>query len=323
VKRGVLALVALVAACVPTEPERDPRGGISVTFLPSEATAGVPFQTNDGWTVTIEKTALRAQASAASQALGGYGGGAGRPHVIDPRYQCELRATGLAPGPAAVYVMLQTFDPKWGEEVDDTDVCAVDPVTVRRFKTYADDIVVTPEVLAGTDYQYEPAPSFYVKAKAVKDGRVLSFDWALAIATTAPDLGSWDDNGMWRPSGSLLDDVVTVLPNQGVPARFEVHFESFFAGGIDPLAAADTNGDGVVTPDELRQVKLTCRTYVDYSSSSSSSSGYTDDDDDSYSSSGETVTECHTLMDQLLLQGATILAKRATNSPGASPKSAK
>ena len=307
-----LALLALIAACVPTEPEKDPRGGISVTFLPSEATAGAPFQTNDGWTVTIEKTAMRAQASAASQSLGGYGGGSGQPHVIDPRYECELRATGMAPGPAAVYVMLQTFDPKWGQEIEDTDVCAVDPLTLRRFKTYADDVVVTPELLDGTDYQYANTPSFYVKGKAVKDGRTLSFDWALGISTSPPDLGMWDENGTWKPSGSLLDNVVNVMPNKGVPARFEVHFESFFAGGIDPLAAADTNGDGVVTPDELRQVKLTCDTYTDYSSSSSSSGGYTDDDDDDASSgSPGSVTQCHTLMDQLLLQGATILGKSA------------
>jgi hypothetical protein len=312
-----LAILALIAACVPTEPERDPRGGISVTFLPSEATAGVPFQTNDGWTVTIEKTALRAQASAASQALGGYGGGAGRPHVFDPRYECELRATGLAPGPTAVYIMLQTYDPHWDDEVDDSDVCAVDPLTLRRFRSYADNVVVTPEVLDGTDYQYASTPSFYVKARAEKDGRVLSFDWALAISTSAPDLGSWDENGMWKPSGSLFDNVVNVLPNQGVPARFEVHFESFFGGGVEPLAAADANGDGAVTPDELREVKLTCSTYTDYSSSSSgdasssgyvSSSGYTDDDDDD--SAYGSGTQCHTLMDQLLLQGATILAKR-------------
>lgn len=325
-----VAFFALLMACVPTEPEKDPRGGVSVTFAPSEATAGKPFQSSDGWTVQFEKVALRAVALGRPQniGLGGYGSG-GNARLFDPSYACELRVTSLSPGPVAVSVQMQTFDPRWGERIEDGDICAVDELTLRRFKTYSDDTLVTPELLEPDEYgaYYSGnSPSLYAKGFATKNNRRIMFDWAFAVETSSIPAGEYDDNGVWHPKQEAAESIVNVEANKGAPAKFEVHFESLFARGIDELAAADKNGDGVISPDELRAVDLACEDSTanasssGYSSSGYSSSGYTDDDDDfaPYPSPKNPRTgspdtdQCVTLLDQLVRQGTTVLGKIPT-----------
>lgn len=315
------AVLALVAACVPTEPEKFPRGGVAVRFAPSEATAGAPFTSSDGWTVTLEKTALHARASVLQQAIGredyGYGGTGSLPHIFDPRYACELRLSGLAPGPAMVAVELVAMDPRWQYNSAEESVCAVDPVTLKRFKTFADDARLTspPDMLEPDHYVVTYGPNVYVKGSAVKDGRVVSFDLALSASSvsTRSTVGELDENGVWHPLDPDDGSSVNIVANQGTPARFEVHFESLFAGGIEPLAAADADGDGEVTAEELYAVALACDSTNASSSSSSSSSGsFGDDDDDFGYDDFPPELRCPTLLNQLARQASSVLWVKPT-----------
>ena len=305
-----------------------------MTFAPSEATAGAPWQSRDGWTVQIEKVAMRASAVGRPQEIGdrGYYGSGGEARLVDPRYDCEVRVTSLSPGPVAVSVQMQSFDPRWGGDQFSDDVCAVDELTVRRFKGFSDDTLVTPELFdpnPSGGYTAGYTPTLYVKGTAVKDAKVLRFDWALAVQTSLGADGEYDENGEWHPKVANADSVVNVEANKGAPAKFEVHIESLFARGLDELAAADTNADGTVTPDELRAVNLACESYTSSSSSGSdtSSSGYTssgytssgsvtlgDDDDSTYdpsspSTDSTSTGRCITLLRQLVVQGTTVIGK--------------
>lgn len=314
-----LLLVALLAACVPTEPEKDPRGGVAVTFAPSEATAGAPFQSPDGWTVTIEKTAIRPMPVATPASVPEfYGGGTSYARIVDPRYECEVRVTQMSPGPVSVSVQFQPVDPRWNPE-EEVEACAVDEATARRFRTFADDTPVTPDLFTNDPEQYQYvasyAPTVYVKGAAVKDGRVLAFDLALAVTTVSTaysKAGAYDEDGNYQPQPPAPDTVVNVVANQGTPVRFEVHYESMFAGGIDPLAAADADHDGRVTAAELRAVVLAC----DSTNSGSSSSGSVDgiDEYDPYLprpyTPSDLTPQCRTLLDQLVLQASTIMGTK-------------
>lgn len=274
-RAAILATFALFAACVPTEPEKEVRGGIALTPAPSEATAGRPFQSPDGWTVTLEKTALRVYAYAVVRQVNDtyYGSGQGSPRIIDPRYACEVRVTGLAPGPAALTVQLQPTNPDYVQELAEYEHCAVDDEVLRRFKTYADDTLYLSQCVGC----FRSGPSLYVKGSATKGGQRIRFELGLSVDTfLGPTSKSGDE-----VDGTLVD----VVANQGTPARFEVHFEQMFADGLDAMAAADADGDGDVTAEELRAVNLECDTTNPYPSG---------DDDDATSE-----TTCRNLVDQL------------------------
>lgn len=286
-----IALAAL-AACVPAEPDKGPPlGGISITFAASEATAGKPFVTNDGWTVTIDKTAFRAGATGyalVNDSYGGYGGA--RPHLIDPRVLCELRVTQLPIAPATVSVQLQSGSPDYDDEAL-ARPCGVDAATLARFRRYADDELPShdEEDRFGSSY-YHSGPSLYFAARAEKNG--VKKHLALALA---PDMspydqpGTYDENGVWRPKeGFDPSRIVTVRQNEGTPVRFGVHFEWLFSHGFEVLARADANGDGEIAAAELDAVHGDCIMTgdPDYDRYGSVTVSGDDDDDTTYYPNG-------------------------------------
>lgn len=254
-----IGLLAALAACVPAEPDKEPpRGGISITFAASEATAGKPFVTNDGWTVTIDKTAFRAGATGYGivgddgSGYSGYGGA--RPHLLDPRVLCELRVTQLPVAPATVSVQLQSGSPSYKDDALD-DACGVDAATVERFRHYADDEAPTNEKdgRLGFGSYYNNAPSLYFAARAEKNGVKKHVELGLALNMSPYDQpGTYDASGVWHPKeGFDPSHLVAVRQNEGTPVRFGVHYEWLFSRGFEPLAAADGNGDGEITGPEL------------------------------------------------------------------------
>ena len=302
---GAALVLPALAACVPTDPDRQQLelGGLSITFAPSEATAGAPFQTRDGWTVKIETTAIRVlgQAQPVFNDSGGYGyGGYGQPHVVDPRYVCEIRVTQMMAGQVNVDLNLSSDQYQYQQAFKEGDLCAISEATARRFQMRSDDADPTPanpSEFDYYDYQNNRAPSVYVKGFAQKDGRRLAFDLTLAVDGSGRYTG-YPDSPL-DPTDTA--NAVTVVANQGTPVRFEVHFEALFARGIDELAAADANKDGFLAPEELRAVQLTC------------DSSYGDDEDDDYSDDDDDYTgkksglACRTLMEQLVTQASTIV----------------
>lgn len=227
-------LVVLLAACVPATPEEAHLGGIALTLAPSEATAGKPFESWDGWTVVLEKTALRVQATASSENDHGAGAGVGAlPRIFDPRYMCELRLSGLPVGTARVSVMLRGGNPVFDEDLGDETHCGVDDPVVQRFHDFGDPA------------EHANGPYLYVRGEGTKGDRRLRFDLMLS-----------DVESLARADPSTIPPTtrssnVQIVPDKGAPVRFEVHMEKLFTGGLDVLAVADANADGELTSAEL------------------------------------------------------------------------
>lgn len=235
-------MIALVVACVPAAPEEVELGGFSATPAPSEATTGQPFQSPDGWTIALERTAIRVIPRAERPEEDSRR--SGRPQLLDPRYACEMRGTGLATGAIYVWIELERSSPDL--DLDDGS-CAVGPEVRERFRAYADN----PRACATCAPN---GPSLYVKGAASKDGRSLRFELALSTGT---------DLGPLRNAKK-----VEIVAGEGASVRYEVHFERMFAGGVDAIAAADADEDGEVTAAELDAAKgscaaSTCKTLLD------------------------------------------------------------
>jgi hypothetical protein len=237
----MVAIIVAAVSCVPAAADPHPRGGFSVRFEPSAATAGQPFTTADGWTLTIKKTAIHVHALAQS------GDFKATPPMIvtsalddrllSPTNDCELALRSLDVGDAVV---------KAGLEIDGSDPppgapCGVDPEMAARFEGAADSQIglAFGQAIGGF-------PNVGVVLDAEKNGRRIHLE--LFIAALVPDS---------MLHGKLV--ITSVKANDGVTIRFPAQFESIFvADGRDPppipfddIADADADGDGNVTGAEL------------------------------------------------------------------------
>jgi hypothetical protein len=110
--RGTAIAVILAAvSCVPSAADPHPRGGFSVRFTPSAATAGQPFTTADGWMLRIKKTALYVHALAQSGNFKStpptIAGSALDSRLISATEDCELVLRALDVGDAVVKAALE------------------------------------------------------------------------------------------------------------------------------------------------------------------------------------------------------------------------
>jgi len=232
-----VAIILAAASCVPSTADPHPRGGFSIRFVPSAATAGQPFTTADGWTLTIQKTAFYVHALAQS--------GDFKPtpptiitSAIDSRLlsatnDCELALRGLDVGDAVVKAGLETD----GSDPGPSTHCGVDPEMAARFEKAADSQtgLVFGQTIGGFPY-------VAVVVAAEKEGRRIHLE--LFIAALVPD-------PLFH--GELV--ITPVKANEGVTLRFPAQFESIFLNdGRDPvpppfgdIADADADRDGVVT----------------------------------------------------------------------------
>lgn len=262
-------LFALLAACVPATEEVAPRGGVIAQLVPTAETTGRPFRSDDGWTVTIDKFAVRAglvaERPAAGNDFGGYIGGFGDPRIFVPTEACELRAVALSVGPAVAYVeLLSRYSSS--EQLDQESVCGVGPELLPYFERKADSVYASDEdpyapQLRDAEGNRLPLPEFYnspnlvVLAHAEKDGKRTRIEVAI-------------DANTFRTSSTARQVPTTVVANQGAIVRIAVDAAALFrstAGekdsvslSFDGITAADANGDGLVTGAELRAVKAQC-----------------------------------------------------------------
>ena len=281
--RWALSLWLALGACVPAAEETDPAGGADVTMVPSAATTGVPFQTPDGWTVTITHVALRAMAGDSvtdpTQGNDYAGGGYGPWGVVAVTPECHLRVTGAGAGDvASIAILTASVFPNY----IDTPLppCGLDAATLKRFEELADQ--------ASTDTTSPVLPNLIIAADAVKGDRHITISAAMNLAAASPQNTAF----------------VVIEANAGAAVRFPVNAETLFIPAedygvsMDEIAAADANADGIVTGVELDEATEDCVASTDGG-----------DDDDSGSA---IPTYCPTLLDKLsFTNGARFFGARA------------
>jgi hypothetical protein len=293
-------LVAGGVACVPATNDLHPKGGFSVHLVASPATAGQPFTTADGWTITFEKTAIRPMVSAS----------AGDFHAAHPTItsttqdqrammttsNCELRLTLLDPGDAVIRLDLQPAFRQPGSDFALDRPCGFDPELLARFEAQSDEAPYA----GAPDEHFTSVASVGFVAHAEKNGRTVHI--SLFVNTFGADV----------PFHQQLI-LSTVQANKGVPIQFEVYFESLFVAdksgvqlpvpeAFEVIANADADGDGNITPAELNAVETCVGDETPVAPVSSSG-----DDDDATSASATDAT-CPTLLGRLVARASFVVA---------------
>lgn len=219
-------VVAALAACVPASEELPATGAAGFDLTPSPETASGTYVTADGWTVHVERFFVQVSVSATPLNLG-YGNS--EPYVFDATKPAQVFAPALPVGPARVNISLYGRYPSYSDNdyVDRVERINVDEETNDRFKG-----------VRGADANVVYlGPSVIAVLRAENASRTVTLDAALRI-TTAP---SFDDERGFRVE----------IPEDGIGAvPLFVHVEGLF-GSFDDVAAADANGDGRVTGEEL------------------------------------------------------------------------
>jgi len=234
---AVSALVGL-AACVPAAAETEPRGAVGLRTEPSAGSRGETFQTSDGWDVTVETFVLQVAVSAAThdpeypEQVGGgdivFRGGARE----------DLVVVGVRAGPAFGLVTFTWATASDGIGTLTAEIRDVPPEIVQRF--------LAPPLGGSLDGPtFVIGPSMIVVGRAQKGERRVGFDLALRAPIerhAAP---------------------VVVEANALALAPTRIVVEALFtneAGELvfDDVAVADSNGDGVLTPEELDRASAKC-----------------------------------------------------------------
>lgn len=249
---AVVAACALALSCVPASEELPPTGAAGFRTEPTAPTRGDPFTTNDGWNVRIEKLALSVWVNT-NPATGSYDGrkyGSGG-WIFDAARPTVIYAPEISPGGAVVSAVLRGNYIYLGRENRERRrIVGVGEVDVERFNRAPDEGF---DDYYGAAYGQTPSgngPSIVLGARGERDGRVVRMDVALGVET------SGGRSGTSRFIANVQEDAV-------VAGRLEIRGEELFRSGAGRLsfgeiAAADTNGDGVVTVPELLAAATTC-----------------------------------------------------------------
>ncbi len=251
-----------IPACVPASEAPPPAGAAGARLEPSAAARGEPFE-SDGWRVTVEKLVVRVRINAFGVRSNGYGWDT---YIADVMRPAEIFAPGLRVGPARVQVELATRkffreQGTWDAEWDDAVV--LPGVAPDDLRWLTDPVFVTP-----SSFEAASSASVLVVLRGERGASRVTVRAALEVdSRTDSPVGSCagdeDEEAGWPPGGDEDvrrppppeedDPVVDVRANDVVYAPFEVRPEEVFRCevGFGELAAADTNGDGVVDNDEL------------------------------------------------------------------------
>lgn len=234
---GAIAVVATAASCVPPGAQPDPRGAIGVTAEPSAATRGEPFVTTDGWTVRIERlvlfamlTAVEANATEGEPAEGLFLWNAGE--------RTELILRAVRAGPRVVQAQLQGevhfsvegSPPSFYTNMD------VDPALEDRFR-------LPPDGLEAADVgRFPKQPGVLLAVRAEKGDRSIRLDVSLV-----------GRDAKLRQPIEVRADTITFVELEVLAERLFILDPETESTGIQEIADADHDGDGVVTGAELRE----------------------------------------------------------------------
>jgi hypothetical protein len=248
-------LVVALTTCVPAGTDENPHGGAGIVVRPSPASRGQPVATTDGWTIFVDRLAVLASVSL-QDASGGYTSQQAL-YMFSAASDQELVIRALPAGPVRIGLGLTGFENEEMEAslADPPAMHGVDPDVVARFERTPD--TVDPDA-TGRGYReidggYESSstaglgfgPVVVIAAHAEKAGRIVTFDVSLGQPET----------------GGKRADALTVRSNTLTTLDVPLDVEALFtneAGAIvfDDIAAADVDGNGQVSPDELRRLNV-------------------------------------------------------------------
>lgn len=259
------AVAAIALACVPSSEEVYPRGAVNVVAIPSPGTRGEPFTTSDGWTIRVSTMVLQAL-------IGGQGPppdmiSNGAVHLFHASRRQEFMIPRIDEGSGKALLSLTSLGigpdyariPGYYSGVNRD----VEPWLIARFAKLADDEdpspaeddPSTPNFDESTTVATENGPALLIIGQAEKSGRVIRFDFTLQASFVDAELP------VTVRRNALNEVVVTIAVEQlfnqkescrvgrqpihvGRPRATELVFED--------VAAADKDGDGALTPAELR-----------------------------------------------------------------------
>ncbi len=229
---------AVLCACVPSTEEATPRGAAGFDIIPSSASRGEPFITEDGYTITVERLVVIALVSSNDatvydtygRVLRGTKGGAVFQRAL------PLGETQVRLGLQGLYI--GAYGQNAARQVEDWD--QLTPAEQARLSQTADS-----SVPSGSGGGLGPAALLHVRATR----GTTTFVMRVSLAATS----LFSD----RSSNATLRverDAVALSPAQ---LRAEAFFgASTGAKRFATFADADVDGDGVVSRDELLQAPI-------------------------------------------------------------------
>lgn len=234
-------IVASGSSCVPASEPAPPAGAIGFSTEPSPGAQGMPLLTADGWTVRFERLAIQVDVSATPRDMTGqrfYG--SSETYRFDASKRVEIFARALPVGMATASLSLSgryigDLGGRKDYEEERTTILELPPEVIARFKRPAD--------LSAGSPSYPEGPSIVLSLRAEKGDRVITVDVAMDAATS--------------PLGGGTSREVTANALASIPLRVfpEAFFRDSFADALlfGDFAAADTDDDGRLSPDELYQ----------------------------------------------------------------------
>jgi len=256
------SLAIPLAACVPTEVDPNPAGAIGIQLEPSAATRGEPFLTRDGWTIQILSLALQrtlgfflvsdsAATSGYSSAI--YGDNTKRWSARNP---LALFITGQPAQRGCLRIDQSSYrrgDERFGTTVESFPISDSEQAKFQ---------VRPANPVPSSTYASDELPDTVVHLRANKAERTIELDltltssampWAFIRkrrAARPATQGSHNcEDAPWLLT-TVRADTLTLLPT-AIRGENLLGAHEFKGALFDPLADADSNRDGVLSPEEL------------------------------------------------------------------------
>ena len=254
------APLAIAYACVPAD-TRPPPGTLTMTVSPSGALDG-GVTSADGWTITFDRVLVALGNTGFSDSCTVYGEadydriidlGAGNGQklgILHGLGQCDLRFRVAAPDDQTVLGANVTEDDRQAMRIPLTD-----PYELQ------------------TGSQTGAGASFDIAATATRAGVTKHFHFVyrrrVRYQRCTPDAPPADASIAALAQAAAFSDsgaAVDLHENEEVTYDLRIEPEGLFRDDVnptsaalrfDPFAAADTNGDGTITLDEIRAVPIT------------------------------------------------------------------
>jgi hypothetical protein len=239
-----LAALALTG-CVPDAEETAPRGALGAVFSPSAATRGEPFVTEDGFTLTIERSVAYVAIGPQQQFYNGNGNGTdyeslgqGDSVFSDFRLPLTLVLRAAGPGPRTATCSLSSFS-SFGSDYDDGE--SYQRRFLRDLKRNGTEDLDLPKLVKSVKYGY----TGFIRVRAVRGTEVWTMDQPIST------FNSIQRNVQGTVEKNKLHTVAVTVHAENV--FFKVTAAAVTEGNarFAPFVAADLNRDHVISPEEL------------------------------------------------------------------------
>ena len=235
---------AALLSCVPASEEAPAAGAAGVHTTPTAAARGDVFVTDDGWSVCVDDLVFRAYLSAIPVDSPDLYGGGSDPYLWNARDEVDLYASALSLGTWTTRLSLQPAYLSFNSNERVVDL-GVDPRYAQRFRE--------PPPVYTNPYGrgFVAGPLGLIVAHGERDGRKVSID--VAVST---DSYSGYGPGPF-PTVLVTKNALATAPLV-IDARLLFVDEAGGGAHFQPIADADTDHDGIATPDELDALRVAC-----------------------------------------------------------------